>query len=658
MIAGARQGRPSALRRLVAAAMARDLGVFVIPGPDIARAHGLDIEAAGLHRVTSPRHASILLVVGAIPPALCEAAAVIYAQMVRPRVIFVLGTEELSPLPAADVVVGLSQQELVNGVHQLRTVIAEGAFSSEVSDFDAPVLQVRIEYTCPMHPEIVRDEPGSCPKCGMTLVLREAQATAGNEHADHQEMGDGEATEDTSTHNHYDHHHKADDAPVEYICPMHLEVVQNGPGSCPKCGMDLEPREIHSEAKHEHHHMAHDAPVEYTCPMHPEVVQDEPGSCPKCGMNLVLRDQKSTTARGHADMDSHGDQGNMDHSTMNHDDMAFMSMVDVTKDLPRSGDGLPMEWIEAPFGPFFPGLPGGLLLTLTLDGDTVAGSDARSLIENRELLQNSSMDAKSFIARLTSFEPLAPVAYQYLACRALESAADMEVPADTACARIGALERQRITSHLGWLALFGQQTGFDWLMRRSTSLQLKCQHADLEQILALKPAIQTLARRLHRTPLLKPRTVGIGRIAPDAELCGPIARAAGKNHDARSTDRTYTSLGFSPANRKGGDAYARLYLRLDEIIHSLMLVEAAGAIELPIPANIGEASGTGKAEVETPRGLAKLQLTLEMGKVTTAQLDTPSTHHLTLIEPLIEQQELGDALVAVGSLDLSPWEIR
>ena len=26
-------------------------------------------------------------------------------------------------------------------------------------------------YTCPMHPEIVRDAPGSCPKCGMTLVL-------------------------------------------------------------------------------------------------------------------------------------------------------------------------------------------------------------------------------------------------------------------------------------------------------------------------------------------------------------------------------------------------------------------------------------------------------------------------------------------------------
>jgi Cu+-exporting ATPase len=24
-------------------------------------------------------------------------------------------------------------------------------------------------YTCPMHPEIRQDQPGNCPKCGMTL---------------------------------------------------------------------------------------------------------------------------------------------------------------------------------------------------------------------------------------------------------------------------------------------------------------------------------------------------------------------------------------------------------------------------------------------------------------------------------------------------------
>jgi len=60
-----------------------------------------------------------------------------------------------------------------------------------------------------------------------------------------------------------------------YICPMHPEVRQNGPGECPKCGMALEP-ETPSMATR----------VQYTCPMHPEIMRDEPGDCPKCGMPL------------------------------------------------------------------------------------------------------------------------------------------------------------------------------------------------------------------------------------------------------------------------------------------------------------------------------------------------------------------------------------
>ena len=64
--------------------------------------------------------------------------------------------------------------------------------------------------------------------------------------------------------------------PATYTCPMHPEIVQSGPGSCPKCGMTLVP-------------MAPIAPSvgEYTCPMHPEVRSDRPGNCPKCGMALV-----------------------------------------------------------------------------------------------------------------------------------------------------------------------------------------------------------------------------------------------------------------------------------------------------------------------------------------------------------------------------------
>ena len=38
----------------------------------------------------------------------------------------------------------------------------------------------------------------------------------------------------------------ADD--VEYTCPMHPQIVQKGPGSCPICGMALEPKEVTAEA--------------------------------------------------------------------------------------------------------------------------------------------------------------------------------------------------------------------------------------------------------------------------------------------------------------------------------------------------------------------------------------------------------------------------
>jgi len=42
---------------------------------------------------------------------------------------------------------------------------------------ETPVATSKVEYTCPMHPEIVRDAPGSCPICGMALEPRTVAAT-------------------------------------------------------------------------------------------------------------------------------------------------------------------------------------------------------------------------------------------------------------------------------------------------------------------------------------------------------------------------------------------------------------------------------------------------------------------------------------------------
>jgi Cu+-exporting ATPase len=65
--------------------------------------------------------------------------------------------------------------------------------------------------------------------------------------------------------------HPVSPGPGIYTCPMHPEVREPHPGSCPDCGMALEPA---------------GPTVIYTCPMHPEVRQDHPGTCPICGMAL------------------------------------------------------------------------------------------------------------------------------------------------------------------------------------------------------------------------------------------------------------------------------------------------------------------------------------------------------------------------------------
>ena len=69
-----------------------------------------------------------------------------------------------------------------------------------------------------------------------------------------------------------------------YIRPMHPEVSEDAPGTCPHCGMALEPGAPVM------------ASVTYTCPMHPDVIEDNPGSCPDCGMALEPSDISAETA--------------------------------------------------------------------------------------------------------------------------------------------------------------------------------------------------------------------------------------------------------------------------------------------------------------------------------------------------------------------------
>ena len=166
-------------------------------------------------------------------------------------------------------------------------------------------------YTCVMHPEVISEKPGKCPKCSMELTQKNKSGkfiahrtfvTLGTSDGRRQVVESGlEQGQQVVTHGQENLNEDDPITPVPWggSGPKSLPETT---GEMPKMpGMNMGGKDQGSmggmKMGDDHTQAVGAVPNKssekvtaktiYTCPMHPEIHAEKPGDCPKCGMKLV-----------------------------------------------------------------------------------------------------------------------------------------------------------------------------------------------------------------------------------------------------------------------------------------------------------------------------------------------------------------------------------
>lgn len=144
----------------------------------------------------------------------------------------------------------------------------------------ASAQQTKVIYTCPMHPEVQQAGPGKCPKCGMNLEKKTIKVAAP----------------------------KTPQKTMEKPKVKQVQPLRKQPAKKTQTA-DKQPPKESQKVKAQPGAVQQQEKVVYTCPMHPEIQQGKPGSCPKCGMTL---ERKTIKVTGKKPADVKGEQQDMD----------------------------------------------------------------------------------------------------------------------------------------------------------------------------------------------------------------------------------------------------------------------------------------------------------------------------------------------------------
>lgn len=477
---GARKGKMNLWRRWFAKAASQELVIFPVPGADFLRQYQDEPMGKKARLSVSPRDANVLLIVGDLNTKLAEHAATVYVQMPRPRVLVMAGPEHLEPLPHPDVHTALEKGFLGPALEAARKCLADFGWNEEAEPYRPETLVKEMEKAAQqkghMHDHGAHGDHGHG---------EHDHGHEGHDHSAHQhDKADGEHNHNQGNHKYHDHSHSDDAEAIDRKDCHEAPDKSSHDHETDEHDHSQHGHEGHDHDSHQHgshsaqkehqqhghggHHHAND---DHKHQDHDDTQQEEHGHC------------HSPEHSGHQEGHDHGshdpDHSGHNHGSHEHDHSqhgghghdhgsGFMSMIAMTKDLPRSRDGLPMEWSDVQFGPFHQGLPGGLRLSIKLDGDTVAEAEVDLELPNRNLQASVPDNPAKLPEYLEGINPIAPINYRLLAHKALasflEDTAHIQLTLDEAVL----LEKERVISHLNWLAVFSTALGSDWMRNQAT----------------------------------------------------------------------------------------------------------------------------------------------------------------------------------------------
>jgi len=348
-----------------------------------------------------------------------------------------------------------------------------------------------------------------------------------------------------------------------------------------------------------------------------------------------------------------------------------------------------------PIGPFYPVLEEPAHWRLFVEGETIVGCDIRNFYNHRgiEKLGDSVLTYNEIPHLAERICGICGFIHSTCYCQAVEKAAGIEAPPRARYIRTLMLELERIHSHLLWLGIAGHIIGFDTVLMQTWRIREPVMWI-CEEISGnrktygmntvgglrrdfpdhLKPKLFEILAEVERESfavrdaivgdtMLLARTKGVGVLTNDwaKKICavGPPARASGVAIDAR-IDHPYAAYGELPphiATQEAGDNWARVLVRVDELLESIRLVrEVLAAIPPgPICAKINQEIPPGRvgvSVVEAPRGEAvHFVLTGGDNRPYRWRVRAPTYPNLQALPAMIQHETIADVPITLGSLD-------